>query len=206
MQPFYQSLIALIAAFCMGQHALAENPSPTVEEYPAARPGDGFSYVNGVFLVRCNRWKVAETTSAGLIASKCGDNTMYVTADSGNPVMSVNGKQETVAKFTPFYPDTAFPLFVGRKWTGKYSGQEGSYIKWSGDLTCAATAFESIQVAAGKFDAFRIECTDKWDAGIIFMHGTRKSTRWYAPSVNFVIKSVNDDAKWDYEAAGLYQH
>ena len=206
MRSFYHPLLALLASLCIGQLAWAETPSPTVEKYPTAKPGGGFSYVNGVFLVKCNRWKVSDTTASGLIASKCGDNTMYVTADSGNPVMSVNGKQETVAKFTPFYPDTAFPLFVGRKWTGKYTGQEGNYIKWSGDLSCEATAFESVLVAAGKFDAFRIECQDKWDAGIIFMHGTKKSTRWYAPSVNFVIKSVNDDAKWDYEAAGLDQH
>jgi hypothetical protein len=199
-------MIALLAWLCMGQQAWAENQPPTVEKYPVVKTGGGFSYVDGVFLVKCNHWKVAEISPAGLLASKCGDNTVYVTADSGNPVMSVNDKQETVARFTPYYPDIAFPLFVGRKWVGKYNGQEGRFIKWSGDLSCTTTAFEPVQVAAGKFDAFRIECVDKWDAGAFFVHGTTKSTRWYAPSVNFIIKSVNEDAKWNYEAAALETH
>ncbi|MET3105588.1 hypothetical protein AAKU67_003143 [Oxalobacteraceae bacterium GrIS 2.11] len=200
---FYRSMIILILAIGMSHSAMSDTQPPIVQGYPSAKLGSEFSFVDGAFLLKCQRWKVTEINAEGLIVSKCGDNTMYVTAENGNPVMTLNGKHEIVAKFTPFYPDTAFPLFVGKKWSGKYHGQEGTFRKWSGDLSCEVTTYESVQVVAGKFDAFRIECIDKWDAGIIFMHGTKKSTRWYAPSINLTIKSVNEDSKWDYELASF---
>jgi len=196
-------LSLLITLTC--QPVLAQSTSPIVEKYPATKPGAGFTFVDGAFLVKCNHWKVIDRNTGGLIVSTCGDYTMYVTAENGNPVRTLNARHETVAQFVPYYPDTSFPLFVGKKWTGKYNGQEGSFIKWSGELDCAATAFEPVQVAAGKYEAYRIECSDKWDAGIIFMHGIKKSTRWYAPSVNMIIKSVNADSKWNYELAGIDQ-
>ena len=190
-----------MAALSLSHQATADTPAPVAQSYPAAKPGAEFSFVNGAFLLKCQRWTVLETNAEGLIVSKCGDNTMYVTAANGNPVMTLNGNHEIVAKFTPFYPDTAFPLFVGKTWSAKYKGQEGSFTKWSGDLSCEVQAFEHVTVAAGKFDAFRISCIDHWDTGIIFLHGTKKSTRWYAPAVHFTVKSVNEDSKWDYEAS-----
>ena len=201
MKHVYRSMLIVLAALANVHCEAADHVAPVAEKYPGATPGAEFSFVNGAFLLTCLRWKVLETNADGLIVSQCGDNTMYATAANGNPVMTLNGKHEIVAKFTPFYPDTTFPLFVGKKWSGKYEGQEGSYRKWSGDLSCEVKSFESIQVVAGKFDAFRIDCIDRWDAGIIFLHGTRKSTRWYAPAIHFTVKSVNEDSKWDYEAA-----
>lgn len=190
------------AVFC--HTALAQNPTQRVEKYPDAKPGAHFSYVNGVFLLKCNRWEVKEVNKNGEIISTCGGNTMHVTADAGNPIKSINDKGETVARFTPFYPDVSFPLFVGKKWTGKYSGEEGSK-KWTGDVSCEAVALEDVAVKAGKLQAFRIECVDKWDAGIIFINGKKKSTRWFAPAVGLIVKSINEDSQWnvEVESAGL---
>jgi hypothetical protein len=194
-------LIALLSLGAVCHTASAQDQTPKVEKYPVSAAGTRFSYVNGVFLLKCNRWEVKEVNKSGEIVSKCGNNTMYVTAESGNPVRSVNDKGETVAKFTPFYPDVSFPLFVGKKWTGKYSGEEGSK-KWTSEVSCEAAAQEDVSVTAGKFQAFRIECVDKWDAGIIFINGKKKSTRWYAPSVGLIVKSINDDSQWNTEVAG----
>lgn len=194
-------LIALLSLGAVCHTASAQDQTPKVEKYPVSAAGTRFSYVNGVFLLKCNRWEVKEVNKSGEIVSKCGNNTMYVTAESGNPIRSVNDKGETVAKFTPFYPDVSFPLFVGKKWTGKYSGEEGSK-KWTSEVSCEAAAQEDVSVTAGKFQAFRIGCVDKWDAGIIFINGKKKSTRWYAPSVGLIVKSINDDSQWNTEVAG----
>lgn len=198
------TLGALVSAAMLCHSALAQNPVQRVEKYPDAKPGAHFSYVNGVFLLKCNRWEVKEANKNGEIVSQCGANTMYVTADAGNPIKSVNDKGETVARFTPFYPDVSFPLFVGKKWTGKYSGEEGSK-KWTGDVSCEAVALENVAVKAGNLQAFRIECVDKWDAGIIFINGKKKSTRWFAPAVGLIVKSINEDSQWnvEVESAGL---
>lgn len=193
-------LIALLSLGAVCHTASAQDQPPKVEKYTGGAAGTRFSYVNGVFLLKCNRWEVKEVNKSGEIVSKCGNNTMYVTAENGNPIRSVNDKGETVAKFAPFYPDVTFPLFVGKKWSGKYSGEEGSK-KWTSEVSCEAAAFEEVTVAAGKFPAYRIECVDKWDAGIIFINGKKKSTRWYAPSVGLIVKSINEDKHWNTEVA-----
>lgn len=201
MKPLSHLMLALIAGMVMYRPALAQAQAPRVETYPAAKQGVHFSYVNGVFLLKCNQWEVKGANLEGQIVNKCGANTMYVTADAGNPIRAVNDKGQTVAKFMPYYPGLSFPLYVGKKWSGKYNAEQGSK-EWYGELSCESKAFEKIQVAAGKFDAFRIECVNKWDTGIIFINGTKKATTWYAPSINIIVKSVNDDSEWDYELAG----
>lgn len=193
--------LACVGALCQ-QAALADSPAPRVEAPMATKVGGRFSYVDGAFLLKCNRWEVKEVAnSAGLTVSKCGENTMYVTADAMNPVKAVNEDGKTVASFTPFYPDLSFPLFVGKKWTGQYKGQKGIQ-KWTSEVSCESAAFESVSTKAGKVDAFRIECKDNWDAGIIFINGTKQSTRWYAPSVGLIVKSINEDSEWNIEVAG----
>ena len=205
MKYFFQLIFSLISISFVCHAAIAENQQPRAERYTDAKQGDRFSYVNGVSLIKCNHWEVKEANKNGEIVSKCGDNALYVAADNGNLIMAMNDKGDTVVKFTPFFPELSFPLFVGRKWSSKYSGQEG-IVKWTGDMSCEATAFEEIKVAAGKFDAFRIECLNKWDSGIVFIHGTRKSTHWYAPAVHLKVKSINEENRWSYEVAGTDFH
>ena len=195
------ALIALLSASALCQTSFAQSQAQRVEKYPESKAGTRFSYVNGVFLLKCNRWEVKDANKNGEIVSKCGENTMYVTADAMNPVKAVNEDGKTVASFTPFYPDLSFPLFVGKKWTGQYKGQKGIQ-KWTSEVSCESAAFESVTTKAGKVDAFRIECKDNWDAGIIFINGTKQSTRWYAPSVGLIVKSINEDSEWNIEVAG----
>lgn len=205
MKHVAQLIIALISASCFYHNAVAESQPPKAERYPEVKPGDRFSYVDGVSLIKCNSWEVKDANKGGVIMSKCGDNALYVTADSGNLVMAVNDKGDTVAKFTPFYPELSFPLFVGKKWSGKYNTHQ-SGIDVSGDLACESTAFEEVHVAAGKFGAFRIECVNKWDSGIVFIRGTIKSTHWYAPAIHLKVRSVSEESKWSYEIAGVDFH
>lgn len=177
----------------------ADGPLSRVERFPEGRVGARIAYVDGVFSLKCNRWEVKEVRSGGEIVSKCGDNSITVTAD-GNPVMALNDKGEIVSRLTPFLPQLAFPLFVGRKWSGKYSGQEGRFRKWSGDMSCEAVAFEPVAVAAGRLDALRIECVN--EVSILFFHRSIKTTNWYAPALGLIVKSANEDKRWDYQLAG----
>lgn len=199
MKCFAQLFGSLIAASCLCHFALADNQQPRAERFPEGKAGTRFAYVDGVFSLKCNRWEVKEVRKGGEIVSKCGASTIVVTAD-GNPVMALNDQGEIVSKLTPFLPQLSFPLFVGRKWSGKYDGQEGRFKKWHGDMSCEATAFEPVQVAAGRFDSFRIECVN--EARILFIRRAIKTSNWYAPSIGMIIKSVNEDSKWDYQLAG----
>lgn len=186
------------AGLAMAQGAPAAASAPTVDRFPKAVIGARFAYVDGVFKVKCNRWSVKEVSAAGDITSRCGDNAMVVNAD-GNPVSATDDSGSVVAKFTPFMPQLSFPLQVGRKWSGRYEGQEGRFKRWSGDMACEAAAYEPVKVAAGTFDAFRIDCVT--DVKVMFIHKTVRSTNWYAPAVGLIVKSSNDDASWDFEVA-----
>ena len=104
----------LMATFFLCHMAMADGPQPRAERLPEGQPGTRFCYADGVFSLKCNRWKVKEVRKDGEIVSKCGDITIVVT-DDGNTVMAVNDKGETVSKLTPFLPQLSFPLFVGRK-------------------------------------------------------------------------------------------
>ena len=98
----------LMATFFLCHMAMADGPQPRAERFPEGQPGTRFSYADGVFSLKCNRWKVKEVRKDGEIVSKCGDNTIVVT-DDGNPVMAVNDKGEAVSKLTPFLPQLSFP-------------------------------------------------------------------------------------------------
>lgn len=195
------ALIALISASSLCQPSMAEDQSKRAEKPPEIKVGAHVSYVNGIPLLKCNRWEIKEANKNGEIISQCGGNTSYMTAAQGNPIRSVNDKGETVLKFTPFYQDLSFPLFTGKKWASKYSGQEGAK-KWDSELVCESAAFEDVSVATGKLQAFRIECVDNWDTGLPFINGKKKSTRWYAPTLGLIVKSINEDSRFNYEVAG----
>lgn len=192
---------ALALAGVCSTPAGASSLAPRAETIVPVKAGDSVTFMDGVFTVKCNRWEVKEVDNgSGQTVIACGENTNFLTTDARNPVKAVNGQGKTVASFTPFYPELSFPLHVGKKWTGQYKGQKG-WERWTGDVACEAAAFESVTTKAGTVEAFRINCVDNWDAGIIFLNGTAKSTRWYAPSLGLIVKSVHEDSDWNYEIA-----
>ena len=194
-----QTMKSLLCGASNGvQQRSAERPS--AQRPPDARIGDRVTYSNGLAGLKCNVWEVTEPNREGEVVSKCGGNALYSTIDNRNLVRVVNEKGETIIETAPFYPGLNFPLYVGRKWSGKYVGHQG-LSKWASDVECEAIAYESVQVVAGKFDAFHIECVDKIKIGE-HRYISRKGTSWYAPAVGVTIKSVNDDSRFDTELAG----
>lgn len=198
MSPVVKSVWGFIVAAGGAGLAGAEPAPAPAERFPRPVIGAHFAYVDGVFKLGCNRWVVKDISAAGDVTSRCGANALTVTAD-GNPVEAVNAQGDVVARFAPFLPQLSFPLQVGKKWSGHYDGQEGRFKRWSGDMACEAAAFEPVRVAAGTFDAFRIECVTR--VRILFVHQTVKATNWYAPAAGMIVKSVNDDSGWNFELA-----
>ena len=90
---------------------------------------------------------------------------------------------------TPFRD---WPLFVGKKWKyeSEWENNEGTKGKTSQDAE--VVSFEELNVAAGKFMAYKIEYK-----GIVTnsrgYKGEMSDTWWYAPELKTYIKHVNDD-------------
>ncbi len=65
-------------------------------------------------------------------------------------------------------------------------------------MSCEVADFAKVNVAAGDFDAFRIECKDRWK--VADAESSVTSTTWYAPELGAVVKSVNyEDPRWNTE-------
>ena len=90
---------------------------------------------------------------------------------------------------TPF---RSWPLFVGKKWKyeSEWENNEGTKGKTSQDAE--VVSFEELNVAAGKFIAYKIEYT-----GIVTnsrgYNGEMSDTWWYSPDLKTYIKHVNND-------------
>lgn len=174
-------------------------------EKPEVAPVGGFiEVVDRVMSVPCKRWEVTEPNTDGMMITQCKNMFMHFSVDNDfNPVKVVTAEGKLIVDYKPYYPLLAFPLEVGKKWSGKYTGFATSEdAKWDGSVNCEVKAFEKVKVVAGEFDAFRIECLDNWSA-MFFFSGTIHTTRWYAPEAKMMIKDVGDNSKWDMELASI---
>lgn len=200
MKQIQKSLLSL--SLLMTAVSAVATDAPKVEQPPLAKAGNAMQYADRVMSVACQRWQVKEPNRKGEMISQCGDNLMYLSVENNlNPVKVVKASGETLVEFKPFFPQLSYPLHLGKKWSGEYDGftaDDGA--KWSSKVSCEIKAWEKVSVAAGQFDSYRIECQEKWRAMLI-LTGESKSTRWYAPALGMVVKSVSDKSKWDYQLA-----
>jgi len=180
---------------------VAAAEAPKVERPPLPRVGSSMEYVSRLMSIDCPDWTVKESNRNGVMITQCDDKLMHVSLDNMNPVKVVKTNGDTLVEFKPYFPQLAYPLHLGRKWSGEYSGftaEDGA--KWSSKVSCEVKAWEKVKVVAGTFDAYRIECEEKWRAMLI-LTGESKSTRWYAPAVGMVVKSSGSMSKWDHQLA-----
>ncbi len=185
---------ALLAACVSAEAQQAVRPTPVV--------GYRMSYSGHIMGVTCEDWKLTEIKPDGSLVSQCG-NYMMETASSENdfnPIRLSTLHGVKLIEFTPYAPSIKFPLAVGNTWQSKYryySTEFGEPIDTSG--SCNVAGYESVRVAAGEFQAFRIECVDEVAAG------SRKfktnTTRWYAPEAAGFVKLDNreDPGRWNFE-------
>jgi hypothetical protein len=98
--------------------------------------------------------------------------------------------------FTPFFPSYAFPLEVGKTWTGKVTAPNRSRDgELRIDLTGSVVGWESITVPAGTFNALKIRHDGRWQnvRTLKTNSGTSTTTIWYVPEVRRDVKYEYDD-------------
>jgi hypothetical protein len=194
---FCLGLIAILALAAPG--FAAEAPAA---EKPAPKLGDVREYTKRFVTIDCKRWEVKELNKDGYAVTQCGDNLAYIDPETSTVARIVSQSGSNLLEFKPRSPTLAFPLQVGKKWEGDYEGYRASNgTHWKSHVTCQAKAFERIKVAAGEFEAYRVECEDAWEATPF--HGFSDSVSWYAPTLGTIVKSTNtSQSDFDFELAG----
>ena len=105
-----------------------------------------------------------------------------------NPVESTS----TVVTGEPRFLN--FPLEVGKKWSFKFNfSNKTNEGKGRVQLDAEVLAYEKVTVAAGSFDAFRIEAKGYWNNVATRGNGRSKSTYWYAPTARTVVRTDYED-------------
>lgn len=84
-----------------------------------------------------------------------------------------------------------FPIEAGKKYNIKFKWVSSNGGEGRSDLSATVKTLEKIPVAAGQFEAFRIEIQGWWYNGNY--SGRQQQTLWYAPDVKRVIKSEHKD-------------
>ena len=88
----------------------------------------------------------------------------------------------------------SFPLEIGKKWDYKYQyvgKSNGNKGRWQ--LQATVVGYEKIKVAAGEFDAFKIEYVGFWNNDANHRNGNLKITNWFAPATRSLVKTEYDD-------------
>ncbi|SPJ16961.1 exported hypothetical protein [Burkholderiales bacterium] len=89
----------------------------------------------------------------------------------------------------------SFPLEVGKKWsfTDDYvvNDTDSGTLQGHSQVSVQVAGYERVRVAAGEFDAFKLEANGDWKSPQAPPPGTGQShtTYWYAPAARIVVKS-----------------
>lgn len=188
--------IALPDVSLSGSAPLADKPTPEL--------GEIREFTGPVGTVDCRRWEITDTNAGGYLVSRCGDYLSYLSAEHDYNIVKITDKDGNPRiLFEPFYPGISFPLEVGRRWQGAYTGYTASDgMRWDGHVTCEVQDYEELTVAAGTFQTYRIECRDEWTAGTMASSGN--TTSWYAPEVKGIVKTIgHEDSRWNSELKAI---
>jgi hypothetical protein len=149
---------------------------------PTWNPGDVWSYRGHTFDSPDNRFyeRVVRATGETGRAVYEVDTPQYVeTVDvkSLRPIRHRNKETGQVTGFVPFNP-VFFPLNFSTRFTMAGMRARAGEPQRPYSYACRVVSYEDIEVHAGKFAAFRIDC----DTGDGF------SEQWYAPKVKNLVK------------------
>ncbi|MEO0652798.1 MAG: hypothetical protein AAFZ65_19145, partial [Planctomycetota bacterium] len=88
----------------------------------------------------------------------------------------------------PIDPSYAWPLWVGKRWTGDYVRRESSGTELPVVARYEIDARETVTVPAGTFDCLRV-----WRRDAVNLEGNyleRTTIDWYAPEVGYVVRRL----------------
>lgn len=101
-----------------------------------------------------------------------------------SPRVSISGESKTLS----------FPLEVGKKWDYKYSFKSkvgGNSGRWQ--VEANVVAYEKVKVAAGEFDAFKIQAKGYWNNETTGRNGRLQQISWYSPAARAIVKTEYED-------------
>jgi hypothetical protein len=189
--PLYAQNVDLPEVSLLDEAAVASVPEPRV--------GEVREFIGNVGTMPCTRWEVVESDREGFLMSQCEQYKIYLKRDASFNMQQITANDEVVLEFKPYYPVIEFPLQVGKSWRGEYAGHsviEDAY--WDGKVKCEVADFTDVEVAAGTFKAYRIECQDRWKAA--GMESSINTTTWYAPDIAAIVKTITyEDPRWNSE-------
>lgn len=151
-----------------------------------------------------DRWKIEQSDRrTGIKESEFDRRVTAVTAsqiegteNNGKFVwtLELNILESSIATSSGEPKQFAFPLEVGKKWDYKFAYvSKVTARKFRDQLDANVVAYEKVKVAAGEFDAFKIEYkgyrnNDTSGGGVRL-----KMTTWYAPAARCAVKIEFDD-------------
>jgi len=218
---------ALAAPLCVAAQA------QTIER-PVIRAGDSWVYRDTMERAH-GVW--TQTRDEALVTRVTASTIYFTTREVGSPAnvkerlatlewgrtRDVNGKETLVNQ------PLAFPLVAGKTWDVHFTEKQPNPQHLSEDWAtkCTATGMEPIEVAAGKFQAMKIECEGSWTAELAPAHRVVQSADstpsgismrtdsqritprtssgriykafWYVPEVKRFVKQVEET----YDSSGI---
>jgi hypothetical protein len=127
---------------------------------------------------------IREESFAGVpsFVLKRGQSEDFYTKDILGLFGTMSGGRITVKRTAPFQA-LSWPLEVGKEWSNSYIVERlGEKSSESLEHRVVVTKLEQVKVAAGTFDAFKIEIYNA-------RSGTLLNDYWYAPEVKWFVRS-----------------
>ncbi|MFS2137752.1 hypothetical protein [Duganella sp. Dugasp56] len=181
--------------------ALADNNAPVAAPTPAV--GDSWTYqytdvwkgVKGGL----NRLEVASIDNAGIhIDIKRAASGALLSKQLLS--VEMNPIDRGAMHFAPSFTRYAFPLAPGKEWSSEVDGDNPkSGKRWRYYVKGKVLNWEKIKVAAGEFDALKIEVEALYrgeEPGSNGGNGQLTETVWFAPAVNNFVKMDYHDTDW----------
>jgi len=108
-------------------------------------------------------------------------------------LLEIKTGEKVTLTVKPFWASLRFPLEVGQTWGGFFESEtvvlpRNRSIQWRWKANVVGA--EAITVAAGTFQAFKIEYDGRYfgHQGDQSWTGSHKETAWYAPAINHFVK------------------
>ena len=179
--------LAAILLAAMGTCGLACRPASADDvsaTAPVLNPGDSFRFREGdrTYLVRDVGW--ADELFVSTVDYEDGRSYLdYYTADLNLVRSEEIGSPETF-HYSPDSMKYRFPMRVGLTWHGSYETvvrMTSGFVteQYETAIACEVRCLERVDVPAGEFETFRIECTRRHSNQVY----EEIQRYWYAPEV-----------------------
>lgn len=195
----YSFICSLIILALTGIESSPAGDAPVTNK-PEYKVGD-YWVLDGKFnTVDCDRWEVVEINNAeGMFIEQCEDYKIYHSYENNYDTVKITkGNSKTVVEYDPPFQALKFPLKVGKTWEQEYSGYTAdNNARWESKVEFEIESYEQIEVAAGTFNAYKINWQDSWRAGQY--NGTNNVTGWWSPEVGMFVRMKHPDPRFDFE-------